>query len=180
MTSFLDFSLTTERLLLTPTHPKFREHIFREFTPDITRFMMPRTPKTIADTDEFILSIRKNMEEGTDIVCAVLSRDTEEFLGHAGVHGLNTFSPELGVWMKKSAQGQGYGKESLGALKEWVDEHVSYDYLVYPVDRDNLPSRCIADFLGGAVAQVYDKKNEAGRTLHTFEYWIYPPSYSLS
>lgn len=180
MTSFLNFSLTTERLQLVATHPKFRDHIFREFTSDITRFMMPRTPKTIADTDVFIAAIRKRMERGTDIVCAVLLGDSQEFLGHVGLHGLHTSFPELGAWIKKSAQGKGYAKESLTALKTWADKNISYEYLMYPVDKDNVPSRSIAASLGGAVARVYDVKNEAGRTLHTFEYWVFPSFYSLS
>ncbi len=41
----------------------------------------------------------------------ILDRETGRFLGCAGLHELEAARPELGVWLKKSAHGNGFGRE---------------------------------------------------------------------
>ena len=82
--------------------------------------------------------------------------------------------PELGIWIKKSAHGNGYGKEAMVALKKWADKNLKYDYILYPVAQDNLASRKIPEFLGGKIEHEYDEETQNGVTLHFIEYRIYP------
>ncbi len=96
------------------------------------------------------------------------------FLGCAGLHHPNTKTPELGIWLKKSAHGQGFGKEAMTALKKWADANVTYDYILYPVDEKNTASRRIAESLGGKIAREYDEINMSGAKHHLVEYRIYP------
>lgn len=165
--------IETARLLLVPVSTDFEEEIFREFTPEITVYMFPKPPEKIEETKEFIESSLEKMGKEEQLQMVVLRKETREFLGCAGLHRINTPTPEFGIWIKKSAHGNGYGKEAIIGLKKWADDNLPYEYLVYPVDRDNIPSRKIPESLGGIIGREYDKKNLSGNILHEVEYRIY-------
>ncbi|MDR2541737.1 MAG: GNAT family N-acetyltransferase [Candidatus Peribacteria bacterium] len=57
------------------------------------------------------------------------------------------FNP--GIWTKKSVHGQGLGREGMLALIEWVQKNLDFNYILYPVDQANQPSRKIAELAGG-------------------------------
>jgi len=106
-------------------------------------------------------------------VCVVLKRNTEEFLGCCGLHGKGKpTTPELGVWLKTAAHSRGYGKEAVTALKHWTDAHIRCDYLIYPADRANTPSRRIPESLGGQVVREETAPTLAGGTLDLLVYHI--------
>ena len=167
-------TIETQNLLLRSITPDHTEEIFREFTPEITTYMFPKSPEKIEETAAFVESAMKGNEEGRDLQIVILKKSTGEYLGKGGVHHIDTKTPELGIWIKKSAHGNGYGKEAVTALKEWTDEHLEYEYLLYPVDEANHASRRIPESLGGKVFREYDKENMGGRMLHLLEYRIYP------
>lgn len=165
--------IESERLKLIPTSEDYAEDIFREFTDEITKFMMARTPQKIEETLDFIKSSRKKMEKGEELQVVILNKATGEFIGHGGIRKLKTTSPELGIWIKKSAHGQKFGREAVKALKEWAEKNFKYKYLEYPVDKKNIPSRKIAESLGGIVERELKKKNMTGNILDEVEYRIY-------
>lgn len=162
--------ITSERLTLLPITPKFREDIFREFTDEITLHMFPSTPKSIADTDEYIAKTTAERAAGTDLALAILKDG--EFLGNGGIHAIHTRTPELGIWIKKSAHGHAYGREAVTAIKQWADANLSYDHLVYPVVKSNVSSRKIAESLGGTVHHEFIKKNDSGEDREMVMYHI--------
>ncbi len=165
--------IQTPRLILKLISPEYTEEIFREFTPEITTFMFPKAPDDISETEDFVNgSIQKNTkDESLQIV--ILESNTKEFLGCGGLNNINTKTPELGIWLKKSAHGNGYGKESIIGLKSWADEHLTYEYLLYPVDKDNIPSKKIPEALGGVIAKEYTQTGAGGNLLNIVEYHIY-------
>ncbi len=141
-----------DRVSLCSIHEKYGQEIFEEFTEEITRYMNPSPPKNINEAFGFISRSREGMREGRDLVCAIVRRDTEEFLGCCGFHwGGAPSTPELGVWLKKGAHGNGYGREAIALLVSWAVQHIDFDYLTYPVDRANRPSRKIPEALGGTI-----------------------------
>ncbi len=135
--------------------------------------MFPKPPDVIDETLEFIRSARSKMQVGEDLPVVVLSRSTGEFLGCAGIHHLDTETPELGIWIKASAHGNKYGLEAVTALTGWARANLLFDYLMYPVDRRNVASRKIPESLGGLVEAEYEKTNASGAVLDTLEYRIY-------
>ena len=168
--------IETKNLVITPIRLNFKDEIFKEFTPQIATYMSPQPAQDIQGTIDFIQeSIREN-EKGTNYQAVVLDKHTHEFLGAAGLHHINTEAPELGIWIKKSAHGHGYGKEAMVALKTWADDNLHYEYLRYPVDKDNIPSRKIPEFLGGQIFKEYTEENMIGKILNLLEYRIYPNS----
>ncbi len=162
--------ITSERLTLVPITPAYRKDIFREFTSEITTHMFPSAPESIADTDEYIAKTTAERAAGTDLAMAILKDG--EFLGNGGIHALDTRTPELGIWIKKSAHGNAYGREAVTAIKNWADENLNYDYLEYPVVAINVSSRKIAESLGGTVDREFNKKNGRGEDREMVMYHI--------
>jgi RimJ/RimL family protein N-acetyltransferase len=164
--SLLDVRIESERLLLQPISSRYVQVVYEEFTPQITLYMHPSSPSEIAETEYFINSAEKALREGRDLQCVILRRSDNEFLGVCGLHaGYDEMTPELGIWLKRSAHGQGFGREAITMLKNWADQNITYSYLVYPVDRNNTPSRKIPEQLGGYVIGEKKAPNQSGRIL---------------
>lgn len=166
--------IITERLLLIALSEKYLELIFKEFTPEITTYMFPASPKEIFETKAYIDSMQPKLISGEEFPVVILNKETGEFLGGGGVHKLNTQTPELGIWIKKSAHGNKYGQEAVAGLKKWIDDTITYNYIIYPVAKENIASRKIAESLGGIIEATYEKLNRSGKILDEVEYRIYP------
>jgi [ribosomal protein S5]-alanine N-acetyltransferase len=173
-----NLQLTSQRLVLLPISLAYAGVIFQEFTADITRYLMPKVATHISETTAFIHSAMGNHDQGKDLTLVILKSPTREFLGLCGVTNLDTPTPELGIWLKKSAHGHHFGREAIHLLKGWIDRTYSYDCLLYPVDRRNIASRKIAESLGGQVHREYQQTNLSGDTLEVVEYrvWAIDPS----
>jgi len=168
----LPSAVETERLRLMATDERYAPEVFESFTAEITTYMFPAPAKTIDETLAFLRGARAANEAGTDLQVAILHGATEEFLGHGGLHHIDTRTPELGIWIKQAAHGHGYGLEAVVGLAEWALTNLDFDYLIYPVDRRNLASRRIPEALGGAIAREYTMTNASGNLLDLLEYRI--------
>lgn len=169
-----DEIIETKNLSLKAITLDYKDDIFKEFTAEITTYMFPKSPDKIEETVEFIeKSINKN-KLGIDFNVVIINKENEDFLGCGGIHHMDRKTPEFGIWIKKSAHGHGYGKEAVVALKNWADKNLDYEYVLYPVAKENYSSRRIPEFLGGEIVREYHEINEIGRDLHLLEYRIYP------
>ncbi len=170
-----NITIETQNLCLMGITLDYKDNIFREFTTEITTHMTPKAAEIIEETIEFIETSIKENRDGSNFQMVILDKKSKDFLGCGGLHHIDRKTPELGIWIKKSAHGHGYGKEAMIALKEWADKNMDYEYILYPVVEENYPSRRIPEFLDGKVAREYDKINMSGKNLHLLEYRIYPP-----
>jgi len=171
--NLLEERIETERLFLLPISMKYKEDIFREFTSDITTFMYPAPAKHISETEDFINDSLKGLKENNCLQLVIVDKKSYEFLGCVGLHKIDTKNPEMGIWLKLQAHGLGYGREAVFAIKDWVDQNLDYDYLVYPAADKNIASRKIPEFLGAKVGREYDEVNMEGNKHHYLEYRIY-------
>lgn len=167
-----NFEIITNRLKLVPINLIYQEIIFKEFTPEVTHFLTPQPADDIQDTINFINDSLTKTLFGSELQLVALDKDTQEFLGCVGLHNIDTKTPELGLWFKQSAWGLGYGKESMLALRNWAKDNLTYSHISYPVCKDNLPSRKIAEFIGGKIAREYLGKNSKGEEMAEVEYLI--------
>jgi [ribosomal protein S5]-alanine N-acetyltransferase len=165
--------IETKNLLLQPITLDYKEEIFREFTSEITTYMFPKSSDKIEETIKFIETAMKENEEGSNFQVVILNKVTKEYLGNAGIHNINTKTPELGIWIKKSAHGNAYGKEAMITFKEWADENLDYEFILYPVVDVNYASKRIPEFLGGKIFREYNERSMSGKDLHLLEYRIY-------
>ena len=169
--------IATERILLLPISDNYAGEIFQNFTTEVTRYMFPQPPGRIKETLEFISTSREGMRRGENLQFVIVDKKSGEFLGCCGLHGHgNPAMPELGIWLKVTAHGNGYGKEAIIALVQWADHYLKYDYLTYPVDRDNIPSRKIPESLGGEIFEEALCPRQDGEFLDILIYRIYPGS----
>jgi RimJ/RimL family protein N-acetyltransferase len=113
------------------------------------------------------------MKEGTNLQLVIKHKDTKEYLGNVGLHHLDQKNPELGIWIKKEAHGCAYGLEAITGVIEWAKQNLDFNYLKYPVDRHNIPSRKIPERNNGVIRREYLEKNTVGKELDIVEYWIY-------
>jgi len=169
---FLNVEISTNRLFLKPISMTYKADIFTELTDEITTYMYHRPAKEISEIEAFINDSIFGMKNENNLIFVISNKDSQEFLGCTGIHYINRKSPEIGIWLKKSAHGNGYGLETVTALKKSAEENLDYEYLIYPVAQENIPSRRIPERLGGQIAREYDKTNLSGRVLHVVEYKI--------
>jgi RimJ/RimL family protein N-acetyltransferase len=165
--------IDSPRLRLVPTSESYAEDVFQNFTAEITTYMLPAPPAVVDETLQFLRKARSQVESGTDLQVVVLLKPGQEFLGHAGLHGVDTRTPELGIWIKKAEHAHGYGREAVTALADWAVDNLMFEYLKYPVDRRNVPSRRIPESLGGRIEAEYEEVNGSGFRLDLLEYRIY-------
>lgn len=170
-----EIEIVSDRLLLRSVSDAYAGEIFHNFDVQVTRYMFPSPARRIEETQAFIRQARVGLERGDNLQFVILLKSSTEFLGCCGLHGQGKIkTPELGIWIKLDAHGHGYGREAITAVKHWVDKHLAYDYLIYPVDRANIPSRKIPEALGG---EVYEEKLSPtldGRMLDLLVYHIPP------
>jgi RimJ/RimL family protein N-acetyltransferase len=172
--SLVNVEIETERLRLLPASEDYAREVFANFTPAVTKFMYPAPAHAIEETLAFLRGAHAKILAGVELQVVILSLEDDEFLGPAGLHHMDTRTPEIGIWLKLDAQGEGFGREAVRGLCEWALENIEFDYLKYPVDRRNLPSRRIPGALGGRSEAEYEEVNEAGDTLDLVGYRLYP------
>ena len=160
----------TDRLILRPVSYEFKFDICSEFTSEITKYM-PFIPNgKIKETEDFIARSDQELINGKAIHFCIIKRETKEFLGCCGLHHMDTRTVEIGLWLKKSVQGNGYGTETVKALVELAENNLDIDYSLYPVDKDNWASRKIPEKLGFIPAKTYDTKKSETEVLHIIEF----------
>lgn len=165
--------IKTEKLLLLPINYTYTEEIFQHFNKDITLYMFPAPAKQIEETKAFIGASLTKLANGTTLQLVITINSTNEFIGCAGLHEIDSKRPELGIWLKKNAHGNGYGLKTITEMIKWSRENIDFEYLVYPVDKRNPASRRIPERNGGIIKREFKIINQAGFELDEIEYWIY-------
>lgn len=163
-------TIDTPRLRLRPLSAADTHAIFEHFTPAVARYMVPRAPDGIGDTEAFVSLALDTLYRGIDLHLAITLLSDASFLGLCSLHGRG--DPEIGVWLKEPAHGMAYGREAIRGLVSWARDQVEFDRLIYPVDRRNVPSRKIAESLGGSVIGARREMSQSGSELDELVYAI--------
>lgn len=172
--------IKTERLILKSVTTEYLDEIYNNFTESLVRYMAPSSPNNKSETEEFINDSMEKQKSGSDLVVVILSKTTKEFLGCCGLHGsYNSNTPEIGIWIKETSHGNGYGKEAVTKIKQWAEDNLIYDYLIYPVDKNNKTSRKIPESLGGSIFKENVVTTDSGKKLDEVVYKI-PHSHKRS
>ncbi len=166
-----NFALRTERLILMPISDAHAEAYFTEFTSEITRYQFPEPFASVEKTRAFISDAREFRKRGEELVCAILDLNGA-FLGSLEARNLTSLTPEVGLWIKKEAQGSGYGKEALAALLKFLRENGEIDFFVYEADRRNPASMKLAAALGGEFQCSYEAESAGGEFLRLKLFYI--------
>jgi RimJ/RimL family protein N-acetyltransferase len=165
-------ALFANRLALRAFTPADAAEIFAAATPTITRFMAWDPSPSLTAFAEVWRQWLRRMTAGTDLSLVIRLRATDEFLGVAGIHRIGSPEPEVGIWLKEPAHGLGYGREAIGTIVQWAPSHIGAAALIYPVAKQNLPSRRLAESLHGAVVGERDLRKSNGVVLDEIVYRI--------
>ena len=141
-----NISIESERLVLRPISHNYDRDIFNEFDDKATEFL-PRGPyENLEVVDSFITESIEQAKNGTNLSLAITTKDGE-FLGLGGLKEPCSRVPEFSLWLKKPAQGQGFGYELIFAITEWANDELDFDYLEYCADSEATQSCRIAEKL---------------------------------
>ena len=164
--------IKTERLILVPVDERFIDDVFENFNESVNIYMYPAVAKNIDETKAVIDGFIEMREKKSDYVYAITLKSTGEFIGLAGLHNLKNEAPELGIWTKKQAHGNHFGREAIGALLKLAKE-MGYKSAIYPVDRRNIASKKIPIFYGGILIEGCEEVSTPdGRILEKVVYSI--------
>jgi RimJ/RimL family protein N-acetyltransferase len=159
-------------LILKPISPEYAEDIFREFDDNVTKYMSRGPNESLESTNEFVEKSLAGTKRGEKAQLVVTDRDGD-FLGLTSVERANTKTPELGLWLKESAQGQGFGPELIFALYKWATENLDVDYFVYRADKENVGSwkiaeKLIAEYGGEYIGEIPEILRGRERLIKTY------------
>lgn len=135
----MSFEKRTERLIIQPFKALFLEDYFREFTDEVTQYQYPDSFPNLETANDVLSGFMQAMEQG-DMLELVVLGENEEFLGSIEVFGIQEKTPEIGLWLKSSAQGKGYGYEALRGIMDYLSMAQKYEYIIYEADVRNKPS----------------------------------------
>ena len=164
--------LFANRLALRAFTPADAPEVFVAASPAIARFMSWDPSPSLAAFAEVWSQWLLRMAAGTDLSLVIRLRVTDEFLGVAGMHRIGSAEPEVGIWLKETAQGFGYGREAVAAIVQWAPAHIGATALIYPVAKQNLPSRRLAESLHGAIVGERKLRKSSGVVLDEVVYRI--------
>lgn len=123
--------------------------VFACITPAVARFMRWEPPSWA----EYLARCEKRAQAPDPNTFSFVIRrlDNGECLGMAALEDADSVSPEIGLWLKESAHGQGFGSEVVAALVEWGHAALGKVSFLYPVAVENTASRRIAEKLHGEI-----------------------------
>ncbi|AXX18043.1 TPA: GNAT family N-acetyltransferase [Serratia marcescens] len=142
----------TDRLLIAPFTAADADDVYQAITPTLTRFMTfepEASPEDFANVWQSWLPL---MREGEEVIFVARRREDRQFVGVGGAHNLRSHTPELGIWVKESLHGQGYGREIVQGIARWASERFQPPHFLYPVAEQNTASRRLVESLGGVLA----------------------------
>jgi RimJ/RimL family protein N-acetyltransferase len=143
--------IKARRVYLKPFTADDAGEVFAGITPPIARFMQWDPPRSLAAFAQVWQSWLAPIVDGSDLHFVVRSSTDDRCLGLVGLHAAQTACPELGVWIREDAHGSGIGREAVAAVVAWASETLDANCFEYPVAEDNVPSRRLAEHLGGSL-----------------------------
>ncbi|ESY72901.1 acetyltransferase [Mesorhizobium sp. LNHC252B00] len=143
--------INSERLRLKLFTADDAEDLFAAITAAITRFMQWEPPQSLVAFAEVWQSWLAPIHDGSDLHFVVRALANNRCLGLVGLHAAKTACPELGIWIREDAQGNGIGREAIAAVAGWASEILGPDCFEYPVAESNVASRKVAERLGGVI-----------------------------
>jgi RimJ/RimL family protein N-acetyltransferase len=170
-------SLSSQRLLLKSFTRADAKEAFEAATPTIARFMSWDPAPSLEAFAAIWQGWIPRMRAGTDVSFIVRCRSSLEFLGVAALHHTDAAEPEAGIWIKETQHGNGYGREAIAMIVAFAANELGKRAVVYPVVERNLPSRRLAESLGGRIIATRVLRKSGGIEYSEVVYRIAAPHF---
>lgn len=145
-----DYTMTTERLWLTPFAPEHVDDLFAlNSDPEVMRHLGP--VQTRPETEAYVKDVGKRWKKFGYSWWAVFLRDTDKMIGSACLQNLahKEDAPlEIGWRLLPAHQGKGYATEAGQAAMDFGFDRVGVDYLCAVAKPGNLASQKVMQRLG--------------------------------
>lgn len=115
--------LETERLILRPYEKSDGPRISVLLrSREVTWYTYMPHPYTIRDYYGFLRKISTPAARRSNVVVAMVDRETNDVIGAVGIHNLSekNRSAEIGYWLAKKYWGKGYTVEAVGRVVEYL------------------------------------------------------------
>lgn len=111
----------TQRLVLRPPELADADAIFRNYASDqeVTRFLMWRPHKSVAETTEFLQSCVDGWKAGTNFTWAITLKESGEVIGMFSARN-NKFKSDIGYVLSRAYWGRGIMSEAAAAFTSWA------------------------------------------------------------
>ena len=114
--------------------------------PDVNKYY--NAEKLTEDTKSIIDSYKKSYDEHGFGKWAIFDKETDEFVGRAGIDVLQRKETEIAYMLHKRYWGKGYGMELGNAVTAWLFANTDSELAVGVTSKDNIGSRRILEKLG--------------------------------
>ncbi|HEY3367485.1 MAG TPA: GNAT family protein [Symbiobacteriaceae bacterium] len=106
--------------------------------------------QTPDDTRQYVVKSQVKWLLREDMPVGLFDRITGRHVGGAGLHNIDwkLHSFEIGYWVRKSAEGQGYVGEAVRLLTRLAFDHLEANRVQIRMDARNLRSRAVAERQG--------------------------------
>jgi RimJ/RimL family protein N-acetyltransferase len=165
-------SLRTERLRLSAFAPRDAREAHAAATPTLARYMSWDPAPSLESFEQTWRIWLTTMVAGIDMAVAVRLSSNGEFLGMAGLHHIVRPEPEVGIWIKETMHGHGFGREAIAAVVSFAGAELGKQAVLYPVAEQNFPSRRLAEILGGKLVGTGTLRKPSGAELPEVIYRI--------
>ena len=154
--------LQTHRVILRAFTAGDAAEAYGCITERLTRYLAWEAPRTIHEFRPVWEGWIEAARAGTDLRFVARLPETDEFLGVLALHRIPSGRPEIGIWLRDEAQGQGLGQDMVAALIRRATTRYAPPYFRYPVAVENRPSRRIAEKLRGTIVGRYRTQKHDG------------------
>ena len=177
--------LTGERVLLRPPCAGDGPAIW-EATDESREHLKPWMPwieetKTQADSERYARQAHARWLTREDLPLTIWERDTARYLGGTGFHRIhwNVPSFEIGYWIRKSAEGQGFMTETVRLLCRFAFETLQANRLEIRCDALNERSAAVPRRLGFVHEATLrnESRSLTGDLRDTFVFAMLPADY---
>lgn len=141
--------IETERLRLRAYRADDARDIFDAVTPEICEYMTFNPAQSLDEIRELGRKWLVLAAEGREVAVPIREKASTRFLGMGGIHYRQYQRPDLGIWIRADAQGQGYGREAIVGLIGYVRDVLREPDVLYVAAEENHRSRRIPESLGG-------------------------------
>lgn len=167
----MNSKLETERIIMKPFNDSYLPDFYIEFTEEITRYQYPDPFKSLEDAREFLDYFVDLMNKGKMLELVITTKEGE-YLGSIEAHGLDTEYPEVGLWLKSSAHGKGFGYEALKCMIDYLNSKGLYKGYLYEADKRNLSSIHLVNKFNNTEEGYEEFKTESGKLLFLKQFKI--------
>ena len=143
----------TERLLIRPVEIDDKEALFSYRADPETYKYLSLVPQSADDVEEFIKKASREINvQGTWFQFVIIEKITNQVIGDAGIHFLDTDSKnkqvEIGYTLDRNSRGKGYAIEALSAIIDYLFSHLNNHRITASVDPTNAASIKLIERLG--------------------------------